>query len=1190
MFAYTGRVICGRCSTDNRQGAKFCRSCGASLAAACAQCGAPFEPGQPFCDECGAALAADAAPAPGTAPPPAAAPVQPVAERRLVSVLFADLVGFTTLSEGRDSEEVRDLQSRYFETCRRLIELYGGVVEKFIGDAVMAVWGAHTATEDDAERAVRAGLDLVAAVSALGDEVGVGELRARAGVLTGEATVTVGAQAEGMVTGDIVNTASRVQSLADPGQVLVGDPTRRATEPAVVYEDVGAHELKGKEGLHRLWRAVRVVSGARGALKSEGLEAPFVGRDRELRQIKDLFHACADEKRAHLVSVTGIAGIGKSRLVWEFDKYMDGIAQIMYWQRGRCLSYGEGVTYWALADMVRMRCRISEDDATEAALEKLRAVLEEHVGDADERAFVEPRVAHLLGLEEGASFQREELFAAWRAFFERLADVYPTVLAFEDMQWADASLLDFIEYLLEWARQSPIFVVTSARPELLEKRPTWGAGKRNFTSIYLEPLSEQAMQELLTGLVPGLPRDLRDQILARAEGVPLYAVETVRMLIDRGALVREGSAYRPAGQVESLEVPETLHALIAARLDGLTADERRLVQDGAILGKTFAMQAVAALSGMDEADVEPVLAALVRKEVLSIQADPRSPEHGQYGFLQDLVRHVATETLSKRERYARHLAAADYLERAFPGDEELVEVLASHYREAYAAQPNEDGAEAVRDRARELLVRAGRRAESLGAPSEAGRYYEGAYELTDDLHGQAGLLQQAAGMAERMAAPEQAVDLYRRALEIYERLGDTHAAAGLTANWTKVDERIGHLDQAIERMERIYSRVADDEPDEPVALLTARLAASLIFAGDVQRAAELCERAVTIAESLGLPEVLVVGWLTKGLVATSKGRPHEAAGFYRMVVETGMEHGLLRDAATATGNLSDLAFHRDRYQDAVGYLEQSRALAAQIGSRPEEWFTWTEMSYVYYMLGQWDDALAALAEVPEDVLPTAGTLLSPLTGVLELHLHRGDIAEARRLLGIYHRLESSVDVQERSSHAAGMASLRFAEGRYREALEAGRRAMGSSRELVGAGAQDVKQALVWSIEAAFALDEPATADELLTIIERLKSGLRPPYLDAHANRLRARMADREGALERMRAAADGFRRLGIVFWLAVTELEGAELLLESDPGSDEAQAWLAEAAEIFSRLGAKPWLDRLAAVAQRADPALDPSV
>ena len=421
------------------------------------------------------------------------------AERRLVSVLFADLVGFTTLSESRDSEEVRDLLSRYFDTCRRLIELYGGTVEKFIGDAVMAVWGAPTATEDDAERAVRAALDLVAAVSALGDEVDAPTLRARAGVLTGEAAVTLGASGEGLVAGDLVNTASRVQSVADPGSVFVGESTRRATEQTIVFEEAGSFELKGKEGSVLLWKALRVVSGVGGTLKSTGLEAPFVGRDRELRQIKDFFHTSADEKKAHLVSVTGIAGIGKSRLAWEFYKYFDGITQSVYWHRGRCLAYGEGVTYWALADMVRMRCRISEDEEAASALRKLRATLDEHLLDSEERRFVEPRLAQLLGLGEHESRDRQDLFAAWRLFFERLADVYPTVLAFEDMQWADASLLDFVEYLLEWSRDHPLYVITLARPELLGAPPHLGSGPSQLH----QPLSRAAFGRCDGGAAQG---------------------------------------------------------------------------------------------------------------------------------------------------------------------------------------------------------------------------------------------------------------------------------------------------------------------------------------------------------------------------------------------------------------------------------------------------------------------------------------------------------------------------------------------------------------------------------------------------------------------------------------------------------------------------------------------------------------
>ncbi len=340
--------VCSSCGTENEPNRKFCGECGTPLAHLCATCGAANAPAAKFCGECGSALGARSVPA-GVDAPTTVRPQPPASERRLVSVLFADLVGFTALSATRDSEEVRELLTRYFDTCSRLIELYGGTVEKFIGDAVMAVWGTPTATEDDAERAVRAALDLVAAVSALGDEVGAPELRARAGVLTGEAAVTLGAEGQGMVAGDLVNTASRVQAVAAPGTVFVGASTRRATEQTVVYEDAGAFELKGKDGLLPLWRALRVVSGARGSLKSTGLEAPFVGRDRELRQIKDLFHTCAEERKSHLISVTGIAGIGKSRLGWEFYKYFDGLPQLTYWHRGRCLAYGDGVTYWALA-------------------------------------------------------------------------------------------------------------------------------------------------------------------------------------------------------------------------------------------------------------------------------------------------------------------------------------------------------------------------------------------------------------------------------------------------------------------------------------------------------------------------------------------------------------------------------------------------------------------------------------------------------------------------------------------------------------------------------------------------------------------------------------------------------------------------------------------------------------------------
>jgi class 3 adenylate cyclase/tetratricopeptide (TPR) repeat protein len=1149
-------VRCSACGTENEAARKFCGECGSALAAVCPSCGSPNTPGVKFCGECGAALAA--------APSPAAAAVEPAAERRLVSVLFADLVGFTSASEGRDAEDTRELLSRYFETSRRLIELYGGTVEKFIGDAVMAVWGTPTATEDDAERAVRAALDLVAAVTALGDEVGAPDLRARAGVLTGEAAVTVGAEGQGMVAGDLVNTASRIQSIAEPGTVLVGEATRRSTDQTIVYADAGSHELKGKVGLVPLWRALRVVSGARGSLKSTGLEAPFVGRDGELRRIKDLFHASADDRKPQLISITGIAGIGKSRLTWEFYKYFDGLPQITYWHRGRCLSYGEGVTYWALADMVRMRARIAEDEEHASALAKLAEVVAEHLPDDDERAFAEPRLRHLLGLEEGTRFEREDLFAAWRLFFERLADVYPTVMVFEDMQWADASLLDFIEYLLEWSRASPIFVLTLARPELLDRRPTWGAATRNFTSVHLESLPERAMEELLAGLVPGLPEALRRQILDRAEGVPLYAVETVRMLLDRGALVQEESAYRPTGTIESLEVPETLHALIAARLDGLSADERRLLQDGAVIGKTFTKQALAAVAGLAEQDVEPLLASLTRKELLGVQADPRSPEHGQYGFLQDLLRRVAYETLSKRDRKARHLAAAAHLEQAW-GEQEVVEVVASHYLDAYETAPDAEDAPAIRRKAHEMLVRAGERAASLAAAAEALRYFEQAAGLTDEPLGQAELLTRAGEMAGKVGDPAAAREFFEHAIAVYDGEGDTHASARASARLAYNLSFTEHRDEALARMERAFDVISADEPDEDLALLAAQLSRFYWFGGDVERAAERAELALEIAETEGLARPLALALRAKSAVLESRRRGEEAFALLKHALEVSLEHDLAEDATVCYFILSDRCFRLDRYTDALGYLDEALTLVRKSGDRPQEWSLLSERTYPLLMLGRWDEVLEATAEI-EERLGSGGVILSVLQAGVEVLVNRGRLDEAQRLYGLFSRLEESTDVQDRGAYLAVTAALRRAEGRLEEALEAGAATI-ETVQILGPRFQGIKHGVADALEAALELGDTARVEELFGFVDGLTAATRPEYLYAHTVRLRARAA---GDAAGFAAAAGLFRGLSIPFWLGVTLLEHAEAL----GGGAEAERLLAEARTIFARLGATPWLER----------------
>jgi class 3 adenylate cyclase/tetratricopeptide (TPR) repeat protein len=1159
---------CADCGAENPTGQRFCGSCGSALAALCSSCGAVNPPGQRFCGDCGSALTADAPPS-----TPAVASTRreaPAAERRLVSVLFADLVGFTTLSESRDSEEVRELLSRYFATCRRLVELYGGTVEKFIGDAVMAVWGTPTATEDDAERAVRAALDLVAAVSALGDEVDELDLRVRAGVLTGEAAVTIGAEGEGMVAGDLVNTASRIQSTAPPGTVYVGDSTRRATEPTVAYEDAGSHELEGKGGLFPLWRALRVVSGARGSLKSQGLEAPFVGRDRELRLMKDLFHGCADEGKADLVSITGIAGIGKSRLAWEFYKYFDGLPQLTYWHRGRCLSYGEGVTYWALADMVRMRCRIAEDEEPGSARAKLQAVVVEHILDEEERRFVEPRVAHLLGLEEGPRFERDDLFAAWRVFFERLAEVNPVMMVFEDMQWADDSLLDFIDYLLEWARSSPLFVCTLARPELQERRPTWGAGRRSFTSLYLEPLSESAMEQLLSGLVPGLAEEVRGQILERAEGIPLYAVETVRMLLDRGALFQEGPVYRPVGAIETLEIPETLHALIAARLDGLVPEERRLLQDASVLGKTFTKRGLAALFGLAENELEPLLGSLVRKQFLAVQADPRSPEHGQYSFLQDLVRHVAYETLSKRQRRSRHLAAAAHLESAFAEDEEIVEVLASHYLDAYRAAPDAEDADDIKVQAREMLARAGDRAASLAAAREAQRYFEQAAELTDEGLVRADFEDRAGRMAWRRGRGDEARALFEQALSEFEVAGLSHPAARISARIAEIDFRDGHPPEAVARLERALEALSADEPDEDVAAVAGQLARFLVLNGQHEEAAPHFELALELAEALALPEVFAEALTSKSVLLMRRNRLEES----RIVLEGSLAHALANDlpaaALRAFNNLGVVFESRDRYAEAFEMTERALELARRFGDRPWEGQLLAGGISALVLLGRWDEAVARAAEA--ESLPGAKHTQNLVLHLVEVDCWRGRLADAEARLE-QAGLRESEDIQERTGYALHEAMVLRAAGKPGAALEALEPALSAADEL-GVTFLIVKLGLVEALESAFELGETGKLEEVLGIVEALRQGERPPLLTAHAARFRARLASDPGEAESgFRRAAEMFRELGMTFWLAVAQLELAEWLVQQDRDA-EAEPLLTEAREIFERLEAMPWLER----------------
>jgi class 3 adenylate cyclase/tetratricopeptide (TPR) repeat protein len=1147
-------VICSNCGTSNEGGRKFCKECASALSVVCSNCGTANAPDAKFCGECASPLpGATATPVASVAGSPRAEPLPGrVAERRTVTVLFADLVGFTPFAEERDAEEVRDTLSRYFELATDIVVRYGGAVEKFIGDAVMAVWGAPAAHEDDAERAVRAGLELVEAVQMLGPAI-----KARAGVLTGEAAVTIGATNQGMVAGDLVNTASRLQSVASSGAVLVGETTFRAAHGAIVFEEAGQHTLKGKASPVAAWRALRVVAERGGRNRADALEAPFVGREEDLRLLKDLFHATGREERIRLVSVMGPAGIGKSRLAWELLKYVDGLVQSVYYHSGRSPAYGEGITFWALGEMVRARAELLETDDEATTRAKVREMVARWIADEEERRWVEPALLALLGIESGAP--SEELFGAWRTFFERISATGPVVLVFEDFHFADTGLLDFVDHLLEWSKGAPIFVITLARPELLDKRADWGAGKRNFHSVVLEPLHEAAMRELIAGLVPGLPEPAARAIVGRADGMPLYAVETVRMLVADGRLRLEADGYVPVGDLASLAVPETLTALIASRLDALDAPERSVLHDAAVLGQSFSLAALSAVSGIDDAALEPRLATLVRRELLTRDVDPRSPELGQYVFVQALIREVEYSTLARKDRKVRHLAAARFFESL--GTDELAGALAGHYLAAHEHAVQGAEADALAGQARIALKAAAERAASLGAYDQAVSFLEQALTVTTGHLEQAELLERAGEAAGTAARYDRAENLMRRAVEIRREAGDRLGAARATASlaWALLDGRSSG--SALELLETAAAEFADLAPDPVVASLDAHLARAYVDAGQSARAIEAAERVLESAEQRDLLPIVARAFIVKGVALGSLGRKREGIALIGAAEDLARENGLHQNLLGALlvggyqkGDLDQMA--------ALESYREGLALARRLGHRNMMLRFVNNVGYTGFLAGDWDGALAELeGALAEDL--DRGDRIAILCNALIIHACRGEsvaegIAEVERLGAEIRDPGWRITILDVEGNA-GLAAGRLEESR-RAWHDLARLETSQAPEFLYRAARPA----LWRLDRA-----AAEADlEALDV-----TGVHGRVVEIRRLTIRAGLAALEGhaadALARYRDALRGWRELRLPWDEALTSIDMATLV---DPTQPEVQAAGESAREILSRLRASPFL------------------
>jgi class 3 adenylate cyclase/tetratricopeptide (TPR) repeat protein len=897
---------------------------------ACPSCGSENTEGAKFCSECGARLT------------PAAGPLE---ERKVVTVVFCDLVGSTAWAERLDPEDVRARLSSFHARVRSDLERHGGTVEKFIGDAVVAVFGAPLVHEDDPERAVRAALAI--RDWALDEDA----VDVRIAVNTGEALVTVGARpeaGEGLVAGDVVNTAARLQAAAPVNGILVGEATYRVTQRPIEYRQHAAVDAKGKQEPVAVWEAVsaRSLFGIDVDLKPL---TRLVGRRRELDQLRDTLARALAEREPQLVTIVGVPGMGKSRLVQELSVALEAEPELTRWRQGRSLPYGQGVSYWALGEMVKAEAGILESDAVATAESKLRETVA-RVCSADDVDWLQSMLRPLIGVAEDTygGDRRGEAFAAWRRFLDGLADERPTVLVFEDLHWADDGLLDFLDSLVDWATDVPLLVVATARPELLTRRLHWGGGKPNAATLSLAPLTERETAELVHAILERavLPADVQAAVVARAGGNPLYAEEFARMVAERGS----------DGDDRELPLPESLQGLIAARLDALTRAEKELLQNAAVVGKVFWPGALSDGSG-DAAALDDSLRALERKEF--IRRERRSAVEGelQYAFRHVLVRDVAYAQIPRAARAERHEHVAAWIERRVRG-EDAAELLAHHYSSAleYSRAAGRDVSELV-GRARIALRDAGRRAVALNAFANAARFFEAAVELTpeDDPDWPHLALEHAE------AATYFDLSSDRLLLRARDVLGDVHDEARAEMvlgeyRWLRGD--LPGAEEHFRAAELLAGRMT--EGDAQLRVL-GNLARFTMLADENERAVALGRQALLLAEKLRRDDMRAHALNSLGVARTAQG---DVAGLADLEASREIARGVsLPEYVRACGNLASVLVGQGQLQRAAELHHEALRIAWEIGyEEPTRWLS-TEVALDLMLAGDWREARRIVDEL-----------------------------------------------------------------------------------------------------------------------------------------------------------------------------------------------------------------------------------
>jgi class 3 adenylate cyclase/tetratricopeptide (TPR) repeat protein len=1118
----------------------------------CATCGKENPEGFAFCGYCGAALAEGAAPV--------------LEERKVVSVLFCDLVGFTAESERQDPEDVRARLRPYHARLRQEIERFGGTVEKFVGDAVMAAFGAPVAHEDDAERAVRAGLSILNAIVELNRGDSELDLKVRVGINTGEAVVAVGASAErgeSLVTGDVVNTANRIESVAPVNGVAVSEPTYRTTSHIFEYERLEPVAVKGKAESLALWRAkaVRIRFGT----DFHEHATPFVGRELEKPLLIGIYERAMQRRSAQLVTIVGEPGVGKSRMVAELFAYMHAKPGLVRWRQGRCLPYGQGITFWALGEIVKREAAILESDSPDVALEKLEAAVPTAT---PERQWLIQRLAPLVGVESAAPSERQESFTAWRRYLETLAAARETVLVFEDLHWADEALLDFIEYLAEWAEDVPLLIICSARPELYERRPGWAAGQRSAHTINLSPLSDDETAELVSYLVAAtiLTPELEQTILERAGGNPLYAEEFVRLLSDRGLALEE------------ITLPETVQALIAARLDTLSPERKSLLQDAAVIGKVFWASAVAEMGGLPVEAVELVLHELARKELVRPGRTSSMEGESEYSFWHLLVRDVAYSQIPRAQRSRRHRAAAEWLEqKAGERVEDLAEVLAHHYLQALElalAAGDTAEADALAAPSRQFLVLAGERALGLDTAQAEARLAR-ALELTPaDDPGRLTLVTRWADAAFQAGRMREAVDVLDEALGSLRRSADTEAVAEALQMRSRVSTRVaeGH---GVALAAEAVKLLEDAELGPPLVSAYAQLASAHWLSGSYSDAIDAADRACALARELGLPEPpRALGY--RGMARAYAG---DAGGLAEMerALAAFLEMGAGRDTSTVQNNLAVARYPLEGPARSLSAFDAAVAFCQQRGIVEAERVLVANRPGLLAELGRTEEALAD-AEALAEVLEASGQLadLVEVRGVaLSLLVARGDSPDQAlvRLVLEGAREVRHVDI---STYGRVVAALGLAS----EAPDDARAALGEIVDIPGSERSPYfARHLGTMLRTALSIGDRQLAERIVQKVE-------PRYpLDGHALcTAHALLAENAGDLEEAAAlyaeAASRWQAFGNVPERAYALFKQGRCLRAL--GQSGAEEPLLEARELFASMGYKPSLAEVERLLQQA--------